>query len=234
MTECVATCKSEGRTQTSCTLSASPVYFSVQVLCISRCWSCVFLSAALCVHIFLLRVETALRRLAHSMSGLRGYYRTNIETPPPSLLISSVFLFSRTSGSGDDDEEINGTIHNCRHAIRQNTLIFVTTCPNPPSPLNITLAMSPLWSQKPRSTVLPQMPASVCLLRLPVVATVLCSKVTKDMSQLPFCIGAVAANLQHAPNDCSTSASTSILNCTSTSLHKIYATPNRVPLAATN
>ena len=64
------------------------------------------------------------------------------------------------------------------------------------------------------------------------MATVLCSKVTKDMSQLPFCIGAVAANLQHAPNDCSTSAS--ILNCTSTSLHEIYATPNRVPLAATN
>ena len=93
MTECVATCKSEGRTQTSCTLSASPVYFSVQVLCISRCWSCVFLCAALCVHIFLLRVETALRRLAHSMSGLRGYYRTNIETPPPhsSSLQSSSF-----------------------------------------------------------------------------------------------------------------------------------------------
>ena len=194
-----------------------PLALCPPVLCISLCKSCVFLCAALCVHIFLLRVETALRRLAHSMSGLRGYYRTNIETPPPSLLISSVFLFSKTSGSGDDDEEINGTIHNCRHAIRQNTLIFVTTCP--PSPLNITLAMSPLWSQKPRSTVLPQMPASVCLLRLPVVATVLCSKVTKDMSQLPFCIGAVAANLQHAPNDCSTSASTSILNCTSTTLH---------------
>ena len=212
MTECVATCKSEGRTQTSCTLSTSPVYFSVQVLCISRCWSCVFLCAALCVHIFLLRVETALRRLAHSMSGLRGYYRTNIETLPP-LLISSVFLFSKTSGSGDDDEEINGTIHNCRHAIRAK---YSYICHHLP-PLNITLAMSPLWSQKPRSTVLPQMPASVCLLRLPVVATVLCSKVTKDMSQLPFCIGAVAANLQHAPNDCSTSAS--ILNCTSTSLH---------------
>ena len=223
----MATCKSEGRTQTSCTLSSSPVYFSVLVLCISVCWSCVFLCAALCVHIFLRRVETALRRLAHSMSGLRGYYRTNIETPPPLLLISSIFLFSRTSGSGDDDEEINGTIHNCRHAIRAkySYICHHLPLPIPPSPLNITLAMSPLWSQKPRSTVLLQMPASVCLLRLPVVATVLCSKVTKDMSQLPFCIGAVAANLQHAPNDRSTSASTSILNCTSTSLHEIYATP---------
>ena len=162
MTECVATCKSEGRTQTSCTLSSSPVYFSVLVLCISVCWSCVFLCAALCVHIFLLRVETALRRLAHSMSGLRGYYRTNIETLPlPPLLISSVFLFSRTSGSGDDDEEINGTIHNCRHAIRAK---YSYICHHLP-PLNITLAMSPLWSQKPRSTVLLQMPASVILLQ---------------------------------------------------------------------
>ena len=164
MTECVATCKSEGRTQTSCTLSASPVYFSVQVLCISRCRSCVFLCAALCVHIFLLRVETALRRLAHSMSGLRGYYRTNIETPPP-LLISSVFLFSRTSESGEDDEEINGTIHNCRHAIRAKYSYICHHLPHPPSPLNITLAMSPLWSQKPGSTVLLRMPASVSLLQ---------------------------------------------------------------------
>ena len=110
-----------------------PLALCLPVLCISVCWSCVFLCAALCVHIFLLRVETALRRLAHSMSGLRGYYRTNIETPPL-LLISSVFLFSRTSGSGDDDEEINGTIHNCRHAIRAKySYICHHLPPHPPS-----------------------------------------------------------------------------------------------------
>ena len=150
MTECVATCKSEGRTQTSCTLSASPVYFSVQVLCISRCWSCVFLCAALCVHIFLLRVETALRRLAHSMSGLRGYYRTNIETPsPPSLLISSVFLFSKTSGSGDDDEEINGTIHNCRHAIRAKYSYICHHLPPPIPPQHHTGYVTTLVSKAP-------------------------------------------------------------------------------------
>ena len=211
-------------------LCASPVYISVQVLCISVCWSCVFLCAALCVHIFLLRVETALRRLAHSMSGLRGYYRTNIETHSPPLLISSVFLFSRTSGSGDDDEEINGTIHNCRHAIRAKYSYICHHLPLHP-PQHHTGYVTTLVSKAPFYSFA----SDACQCDLVAgVATVLCSKVTKDMSQLPFCIGAVAANLQHAPNDRSTSASTSILNCTSTSLHTIYATPNRVPLATTN
>ena len=230
MTECVATCKSEGRTQTSCTLSASPVYFSVPVLCISLCKSCVFLyvgpvyfSVLLFVYIFSCwRVETALRRLAHSMSGLRGYYRTNIETPPPLLLISSVFLFSRTSGSGDDDEEINGTIHNCRHAIRAKYSYICHHLPPPIPPQHHTGYVTTLVSKAPFYSFASD--AWQCDL-VAGVATVLCSKVTKDMSQLPFCIGAVAANLQHAPNDRSTSASTSILNCTSTTLHEIYATP---------
>ena len=134
MTECVATCKSEGRTQTSCTLSASPVYFSVQVLCISRCWSCVFLCAALCVHIFLLRVETALRRLAHSMSGLRGYYRTNIETPPPHSSSLQSSSFQRLQDRAMMMKRSTAPSITADMPYGQNTLIFVTTCPPPSHP----------------------------------------------------------------------------------------------------
>ena len=150
MTECVATCKSEGRTQTSCTLSASPVYFSVQVLCISRCWSCVFLCAALCVHIFLLRVETALRRLAHSMSGLRGYYRTNIETPPPphssSLQSSS---FQRLQDRAMMMKRSTAPSITADMPYGQNTLIFVTTCPSPLPPQHHTGYVTTLVSKAP-------------------------------------------------------------------------------------
>ena len=126
---CISLCR-------SCVfLCASPVYISVQVLCISVCWSCVFLCAALCVHIFLLRVETALRRLAHSMSGLRGYYRTNIETPPP--LFSSSLQSSSSQGHQDLAMMMKRSTAPSITAdmpYGQNTLIFVTTCPSPHSP----------------------------------------------------------------------------------------------------
>ena len=114
-----------------------PLALWLPVLCISLCRSCVFLCAALCVHIFLLRVETALRRLAHSMSGLRGYYRTNIETPPPLPLFSSSLQSSSSQGHQDLAMMMKRSTAPSITAdmpYGQNTLIFVTTCPSPHSP----------------------------------------------------------------------------------------------------
>ena len=76
---------------------------------------------------------SALRMWAHSMWGVSGYYRTNIENP----LNSSSPLPVENQEWWWGDLPPPSITHGRPYG--QNTLIFVTTCPSPSPPLNTTL-----------------------------------------------------------------------------------------------